>query len=349
MKSKKVTRTAKAKVESKPKKMVEILYPLGTKVTTDSGRTLTVRQTPKDAEDVICADGKPKYRPLKGYQQYPDFYLPDRINLLQDGQQNNKTKKNDNQTYTLSLSAYTQNSFGINICPKASAGCADACLITSSANWAYPSNVTGKIARADFYLVHKKIFLIRLLDEIVKTANKHKGQNVVYRLNVLSDLPFVEEVTKLAQQMNVTIPKNVIFYDYTKIPSKAGVWTMGTGNKYYVTFSLSEENRAEAYKFLKGSTPMLVAPVFEVSNQNIEKTPQNGIDFPYVYDGYMVLDGDESDDRMIDDYNWLISQYKAKKIATPTAWLGLRGKKTRGKIRTSIDTNGFFIADWKNK
>ena len=43
-------------------------------------------------------------------------------NLLSKGG-NTKTDKNEFKTYNLSLSPYTHNKKGVNVCPKASKGC----------------------------------------------------------------------------------------------------------------------------------------------------------------------------------------------------------------------------------
>ena len=126
------------------------------------------------------------------------------------------------------------------------------------------------------------------------------------------------------------------------------MWTTGTGHKYYVTFSRSEENEAQVNAFLKGTLPMLIAPVFQMKTQGgIDQYPQNGVDFPYTYRGYAVFDGDESDDRMIDDYEELKAQYEAGVIKRPVAWLGLRGKRSKGKTLTAETTKEFFINNWK--
>ena len=52
-------------------------------------------------------------------------------NLLSKGSTNSKTAKNSIETYILYLAPHTQNSKKINICPKASKGCAAACLFSA--------------------------------------------------------------------------------------------------------------------------------------------------------------------------------------------------------------------------
>ena len=52
-------------------------------------------------------------------------------NLLSKGNTNAKTAKNNFDTYILYLAPHKQNSLKINICPKASKGCAASCLFSA--------------------------------------------------------------------------------------------------------------------------------------------------------------------------------------------------------------------------
>ena len=64
MKAKKVARKGKAKVERKTA-LATILYPLGTKITTDNNTTKVVKQTANGViSDEKLPNGEPKYRPL---------------------------------------------------------------------------------------------------------------------------------------------------------------------------------------------------------------------------------------------------------------------------------------------
>lgn len=54
-----------------------------------------------------------------------------KVNLLSPGNTNTKTAKNSLKTFILYLSPYNYNSKGVNLCPKASKGCALACLYTA--------------------------------------------------------------------------------------------------------------------------------------------------------------------------------------------------------------------------
>ena len=78
--------------------------------------------------------------------------------LLSSGKTNAKMKKNEiDFSYILYMSPYTQNSKGINVCPKASAGCAEACLY--SAGMGRFSNVKkARINKTEFWIKDKKAF-----------------------------------------------------------------------------------------------------------------------------------------------------------------------------------------------
>ena len=109
--------------------------------------------------------------------------------LLSDGSTNAKTSKNDIKTFILYIAPFNQNNKGINLCPKASAGCAAACLF--SAGRGKFSNVKqSRINKANLYVNDKETFLNLLGYEIQKEIYKAiKGNyKIAFRLNGTSDL-----------------------------------------------------------------------------------------------------------------------------------------------------------------
>ena len=81
--------------------------------------------------------------------------------LLSKGNTNAKTSKNAVETYILYLSPYTQNSKKINVCPKASKGCAAACLFTAGRG--RMSNVqSSRMNKTEYYLNDKSKFINQL-------------------------------------------------------------------------------------------------------------------------------------------------------------------------------------------
>jgi len=226
-------------------------------------------------------------------------------NLLSKGSTNSKTAKNTLDTFILYIAPYNLNDKGQNLCPKASAGCAAACLY--SAGRGKFSNVQqSRINKANYYVYDRFNFLAQLSDEIDAINKKAEKQNkkVAIRLNGTSDLPFYEMLN--ADKRNW---KQIIFYDYTKIPKKA-IKHLQSPN-YHVCFSLNEENRDDAFELLKHGVN--IAAVFKG-------------ELPTTYKGFEVVDADQHDMTMC---------FNSGKI------LGLRAKGDAKK-----DTTGFVITDY---
>jgi len=186
-------------------------------------------------------------------------------NLLSKGG-NSKTDKNEFQTYNLSLSPYNYNSKGVNICPKASKGCALAC---------------ARINKTNFYLYNKQMFLFQLANEINKATDKanKKGQKIALRLNTFSDLDFVYLLKKYCEVdlLNDDFYKNVIVYDYTAILGKVKKYL---GTRYHLTLSRKEDNEQDIIEALNAGGNVSVVFLDEL---------------PKTYKGFKVVDGDVTD------------------------------------------------------
>jgi len=210
--------------------------------------------------------------------------------LLSNGNTNAKTKKNDLKTFILYLSPYNQNSKGINICPKASKGCAASCLF-SAGRGAFNSVKNSRINKTEFLLANKETFIQQLAKEIItkhKTALK-TGVKVAFRLNGTSDLDFIYLLKKYAA-LDVETLSNAVFYDYTKILGKVKKYI--NHKNYFLTFSRAEDNQNETLEALK-----LGANVSAVFLGDLPKT----------YKGFKVVDGDKSDDLMINTKNSILA------------------------------------------
>lgn len=225
--------------------------------------------------------------------------------LLSDGNSNAKTKKNSRPTKILYL--HPSKIEGKEMCPFASEGCRMSCLNTAGLGGVYPSIQKARINKTRFYVLHRLEFYDQLQKEINKFALKHAGQTVAIRLNGTSDQPFVE--TLLIAQCRAIAP-NVIFYDYTKNPKKAGVRLLPSGHKYVVTFSHSEKKDS-----LNNTLNVL-------NNGGIAAVVFNKL--PNEWNGFNVVDGDASDDLMID--------------LKPSTVIGLKAK---GKAKK--DQSGFVV------
>ncbi len=230
--------------------------------------------------------------------------------LLSDGGTNAKTAKNSIKSFILYLSPYNANSKNINICPRASKGCAAACLF-SAGRGRFNSVIQARTNKTEFYLSDKKMFMELLAKEILTKYNtaKKKGQKLAFRLNGTSDLDFVYLLQKYANLDIQSLKDIAVFYDYTKILGKATKYL--NHPNYTVTFSKSETNSTEFITALK--LGINTAAVFSG-------------ELPAEYKGTKVIDGDKSDIEML--YN--------KGVI-----LGLKAKGDAKK-----DTSGFTITNY---
>ena len=228
-------------------------------------------------------------------------------NLLSKGDTNAKTKKNNIKTFILYLAPYKQNDKGVNICPMASKGCADACLY--SAGRGKFSNVqASRINKTNYFIYNKELFIKQLSSEIIRETAKaeKKGEKVAFRLNGTSDLDFIYLLKKYANLDIQDLHPTAVFYDYTKIFGKVKKYLNHIN--YYLTFSRAEDNESVAIAALNDG-----ANVSIVFRDNL----------PNYWRGYKVIDGDESDIVMLYNKNVVL------------------GLKAKGDARK--DTSGFVV------
>lgn len=227
-------------------------------------------------------------------------------NLLSKGNTNAKTSKNEQDTYILYLAPYNQNSKRINICPKASKGCAAACLF-SAGRGAFSNVIKARQNKTEYYLHDKKAFINQLASELIKIdkkASKNTNQTLI-RLNGTSDLDFIFLLKKYAN-FDISNYNNLHFYDYTKILGKVKKYS--NNKNYTLTFSRAEDNEKDIFQAVQYGAN--VSAVFK------GKLPQ-------TYKGIPVVDGDKTDNEML--------KYKGY----------ILGLKAKGKART--DKSGFVI------
>jgi hypothetical protein len=226
-------------------------------------------------------------------------------NLLSKGSTNAKTVKNDLETFILYMAP--ANLSGFNVCPFASKGCIKGCLNTAGRG--QMSNVQlSRINKTNFWGYDRANFYIQLANELLFIHNnsKKKGTKIAIRLNGTSDVDHLYLLERYSG-VNFLDPfySNFLFYDYTKNPNHISRYK---NTSYKITFSRSESNEIEAKRILKlGGN---VAVVFA------DKLPKK-------WNGYKVIDGDQTDLRYFDPVNVVV---------------GLKAKGTAKK-----DSSGFVV------
>ena len=260
------------------------------------------------------------------------FKIPN--NLLST--KNSKTIKGEKYgytTYIMYLSPHKQNSKGVNLCAKASKGCAAACLFKSGAA-RFDAVQQGKINKSEYFIHDLKGFMQQLYNEIKSIVAKHEAiegdeklslngkvlrhKKFAIRLNGTADIPF--ENIKVKDNKNIfELFPDVTFYDYTKLDQR---FDKILPKNYQLTFSRSEDNHAESIDLLNRGYN--VAVVFGVKDES---------DLPKTYYGFPVINGDESDLRFLDDENVVVGlKYKL-----------MTGKGTKGLNKKMLKENPFIV------
>ena len=201
---------------------------------------------------------------------------------------------------------------GYNTCPKATHGCAAACLNTAGRGGMFKKGETtnaiqkARIRKTIFFFEERAGFMEWLVKDIELAIKQSIKKNLipVFRLNGTSDLAWEKyEVIrngKMYRNIFSAFP-DVQFYDYTKI---LGRKVQNIAN-YHLTFSAADGNDADVRKAIKQGYN--VATVFGI---------KKSLSMPDEYMGLPVFNGDDSDLRFLDPEGVVVGLYakgKAKK------------------------------------
>ena len=223
-----------------------------------------------------------------------------------------KGMKQGYNTFILHLAPSTLS--GHNTCPKATAGCIDACLNTAGRGGMFKkgeftNNIQkARIRKTKMFYEMREVFMFELVRDIknaIKQSDK-KGLIPVFRLNGTSDLSWEKyPVTKdgVVYTNIFAAFDNVQFYDYTKV---LGRKVKGIPN-YHLTFSMADGTYLDCKQaVLEG---MNIATVFGIK----KNTPMPKV---FFNSNMPVFNGDESDLRFLDPKGVVVGLYakgKAKK------------------------------------
>lgn len=189
---------------------------------------------------------------------------------------------------------YTSDNETINLCPFASSGCKQACLV-SAGRGSFSNVKQSRLNKSRLWLNDKNQFFTILVKDIKALIRKANRENLtpVVRLNGTSDISW--ENYKFENKTIFEHFPNVQFYDYTKN------YTRDVSNikNYHLTLSRSEGNENRVLAHINKHN---VAIVFNT--------------LPKQYRGYPVVNGDDTDLRFLDDKNVIVgltAKGKAKK------------------------------------
>ena len=220
------------------------------------------------------------------YHPFKDFIMPKDATFMSFGGTSAKLAKNKRKSIVLYMSPVKRNSFALNTCPMASAGCEAVCLDYSGQKVGQAKQRLA-IARTDFYFAHRDLFWQRAYDEIMAEVKKLKPKDeLAVRLNGTSDLPLFDEFCDwcVANGKVKGFPKNILFYDYTKIANKVTYnkeqeLMNPLGRRHKVTYSLSERVTKDGTGFDTAKKVLLnggsVAAVFKVNPRGIPEFKEN--------------------------------------------------------------------------
>jgi hypothetical protein len=195
----------------------------------------------------------------------------------------------------------------INTCKWASKGCRMACLY-SAGRGRFNSVKQARIRKTIDFVQNQAAFLLQLskdIDALKKKADK-LGLIPCVRLNGTSDINWHDIKAGDYESIFHAHP-DISFYDYTKNIGKVQFLSRNPIKNYHLTFSRSESNNDACNAAL--SAGVNVAAVFK--------------DVPETWQGFPVINGDESDFRFLDPSGVIV------------------GLKAKGDAKK--DTSGFVI------
>ena len=213
-------------------------------------------------------------------------------------------------TYILHLAPATLS--GHNTCPKATHGCAAACLNTAGRGGMFKKGENtntiqrARIRKTQLFYNDREQFMALLVKDILLAIKQSAkaGLVPVFRLNGTSDISWEKYSVKMGNVYYTNIFEAfgyVQFYDYTKVLGRK----VSNISNYSLTFSAADGNDLDV--LLARKAGYNIAVVFGI---------KKGTPMPADYMGLPVFNGDESDLRFLDPKQVVVGLYakgKAKK------------------------------------
>lgn len=180
---------------------------------------------------------------------------------------------------------------GFQVCPKASEGCKAACLY-SAGRGKFTNVQESRIRKTLEFFNNRDAFMAQLFKDIKALERKaaKNGLTPAVRLNGTSDIPWekikVTDTDGITHRNLMVAFPHIQFYDYTKIPGRKAAIAL---DNYHLTLSLAEDNDQDAFTAIEEGYNVAVV-------LDLKRTEPK----PETWNGYPVIDGDESDVRFLD-------------------------------------------------
>jgi hypothetical protein len=178
------------------------------------------------------------------------------------------------------------------------AGCMAGCL-RSAGRGAFDSVQHARAQKTEFFRQHRQAFMLSFAADVWALVRKAKrlGMTPLVRPNGTSDIPFENIVIDAYGLTIFQLFPDVVFYDYTKHPSRrlAGK----TAGNYDLTYSFS------------GVTPKAISlkGLINPDNHRAAVVFHRREDIPATFRGWPVVDGDDTDVRHIEPRGVVVALY----------------------------------------
>jgi hypothetical protein len=207
---------------------------------------------------------------------------------------NAKLKKGSKAYNVRGLSLAPAKTSGRNVCSMAGY-CAKMCVVWFSGRTVMRTTRNAAIARTRLFFNERQQFIALLFHAITCHIGKCKqlGQSAFVRLNVASDLKWEQLAPELF------LIDNVVYYDYTKIVSRARDYAAGKLPKnYHLTYSVSERSDEKTVRQLLESgmnVSLVVDSPYCPQLGIIGKLPTK---YTFAGKAFPTVDGDKHDIRI---------------------------------------------------
>jgi len=213
-----------------------------------------------------------------------------RPNLLSVGNDAKTVKGLKKGILTGVLYLAPNNISGYEVCANATEGCKFACLYTSG-HGRFTKVQSARINRTKWFFEDRDSFMEVLVKNIDSLIRKAERENLIpaVRLNGTSDIAWEKiRVTRngVSYRSLMDAYPDIQWYDYTKILGRKRALKLPN---YHLTYSLAEDNDAQAMQALKQGYNLAV--VMRLGRNDPK---------PETWGGYPVVDGDETDVRFLD-------------------------------------------------